>query len=288
MTERAAELARRMVHAVADDPARRRALAAAFYDGAHGRGSTRHYRRAELSFMDWQLRRGVLAPVAGARPGSAWWRAVNARLLCDGWEAHHLSQGAAGEPSGPAVARWLAFLDRPTPRSWYRAHNTSIASAYLEYRELARDELPLERFFMDVTLARLLFVHGMLMNPRLALGRYLWPIGPRAADPRSRSVEAYLSLRNVLPEEYPLGDRAVTEVLDDENFWGRLIDYGVVLPRVQELYEFAAEDLSQHHLRDFVWDGRPAYAWPREDADVWTQRRFRRLGRVARRLTASG
>lgn len=285
MTDGAAALAERTVRAVDDDPARRRALAVAFYES---RRSTRRYRRAELSFMDWQLRRGVLAPTSGARPGSAWWRAVNARLLRDACEAHHLSLGVAGEPSRPAVVRWLAFLDRPTPRSWYRAHNTSISSAYLEYRGLAQAELPLERFFMDVTLARVLFVHSMLLRPRLALGRYCWPIGRFAGDPRSRSVDTYLALRNVLPDEYPLRNQAITEVLDAENFWGRLIDYGVLLPRLQDIYEFAADDLAHDHLRDFVWDGRPAYAWPRDRPEVWTQRRFRRLGSVVRRLTGSG
>ncbi|WP_198664230.1 hypothetical protein [Jiangella endophytica] len=274
-----------MVRAVVDDPVRRRALAAAFYEGGPAHGSTWRYRRAELSFMDWQLRRGVLAPMTATRPGSVWWRAVNARLLRDTWEAHHLVLGADGQPSRPAVARWLVFLDHPSPRSWYRAHNASISSAYLEYRELARTELPLERFFMDVTLARLLFVHSVLLNPRLALGRYFWPIGRFAGDPRSRSVDTYLSLRNVLPDDYPLGDQLIAEVLDAENFWGRLIDYGVLLPRLQELYEFAADDLSHDHLRDFVADGCPAYAWPRDQAHVWTQRRYRRLGSVVRRLT---
>ncbi|GAA2234716.1 hypothetical protein GCM10010413_37780 [Promicromonospora sukumoe] len=286
MTDDAATLSHRMVRAVEDDPVRRRALAAAVYDDRSSRHSTRRYRRAELSFMDWQLRRGVLAPLNEPRPGSPWWRAVNARLLRDTWEARHLVTGATGQPSGPAVVRWLAFLDHPTPQSWYRAHNTSISYAYLDYRELAHEELPLERFFMDVTLARVLFVHSMLLNPRLALGRYCWPLGRLVGDPRSRSVDSYLSLRNVLPNEYPLQEETIEEVLDAENFWGRLIDYGVLLPRVQEVYEFAADDLSHNHLRDFIRDGLPAYAWLQDRADVWTQRRSRRLGSVIRRLTA--
>ncbi|MET1073256.1 MAG: hypothetical protein ABWY11_11475, partial [Umezawaea sp.] len=204
MTGDAAERARRAVEAVQDDPARRLGLAAAFYHDRPDRPATRRYRHAELSFMGWQLRRGVLAPTTAPRPGSAWWRAVNARLLRDTVEADRLAAGVPGPPSGPAVTRWTEFLDRPSPRTWYRAHNTSIACAYLEHRGLVQGELPLERFFMDVTLGRVLFVHSMLMSPRLALGRCFWPLGRIVGDPRSRSVDAYLSLRDVLPSEYPL------------------------------------------------------------------------------------
>jgi hypothetical protein len=85
-----------------------------------------------------------------------------------------------------------------------------------------------------------------------------------------------------------LHEPTVAEVLDSENFVGRLIDYGVVLPRIEQLYEAAATDLGHDHLRDFVSDGCPAYAWPREQPEVWTQRRFRRLGAAVRRLTAHG
>ena len=59
---------------------------------------------------------------------------MNARLLSDTWEADRLLAGAPGPASRPAVVRWLEFLGEPTPQAWYRAHNTSIATAYLEHR----------------------------------------------------------------------------------------------------------------------------------------------------------
>src|SRR5680860_982927 len=80
VTSAAAEQARRMVEAVHDDPIQRRGIAAAFYDDRPHRGPIRGYRRAELAFMDWQLRRGTLAPTTGAQPGSTWGRAVNCLL----------------------------------------------------------------------------------------------------------------------------------------------------------------------------------------------------------------
>ena len=47
-----------MVAAVRDDPARRLRLASSFYDDRPGRASIRAYRRAEVAFMHWQVRRG--------------------------------------------------------------------------------------------------------------------------------------------------------------------------------------------------------------------------------------
>jgi hypothetical protein len=287
VTSAAAEQARRIVEAVVDDPVRRLQTAASFYEDRPYRGSIRRYRRAELSFMQWQQRRGALAPVTGDRPGSPWWRAVNADLLRDTWEADRLMAGEPGPPSGAPVARWLEFLRRPTPRSWYRAHNTSISAAYLDHRELCLGELPVERFFMDVTLARVLFVHSMVTHPHLGLGPIFWPTGRLVGDPRSRSVDTYLSLRNVLPDVYPISNLTITDVLDGENFLGRLIDYGIMLPRVQRLYEFAADDLGQPHLRDFIRDGSPVYAWPYEARAAWRQRKHRNLGAFVRRIVAA-
>jgi hypothetical protein len=42
-------------------------------------------------------------------------------------------------------------------------------------------------------------------------------------------------MRDVLPREYPLTGRSIEDVLDAENFIGRLIDYGVLLLRAQAL-----------------------------------------------------
>ena len=171
----------------------------------------------------------------------------------------------------------MEFLDKPTPQSWYRAHNTSIASGYIEYRDLSETELPVEKFFMDVTLARVLFIHSILMNPRSALGPVFWPIGCILADPRSRGVDIYLSLRNILPDTYPIAEQSITEILDAENFAGRLVDYGILLPRAQSLYEFAATDLDEPRLRDFIENGNPTYAWHYDDRGAWEPRRSRGL-----------
>jgi hypothetical protein len=96
--------------------------------------------------MRWQARRGVLNALDASPPGSAWWRAVNERLLRDGCETVGLLGGLAGEPSSQAVRLWLEFGARPMGRNWYRAHNASIVGAYLEHRALAEAESAPERF----------------------------------------------------------------------------------------------------------------------------------------------
>src|SRR6185295_15060879 len=83
MSGDAAAEALSMVAAVRDDPGRRLGLASRFYDDRPGCVSIRSYRRAEMAFMRWQVRRGLLAAPDAPRPGSAWWRAVNEGLLRD-------------------------------------------------------------------------------------------------------------------------------------------------------------------------------------------------------------
>ena len=124
-----------------DDPTARIDLVHRLYHGPYG-SAPRHlpYRRAAMSFMRWQLRRGVLEPANHERPGSPWWRAVNERLLRDGCEAVALSGDRAGPASSRTVDHWLLFADHPTARNWYRAHNASVAAAYLEHRGLAEAE----------------------------------------------------------------------------------------------------------------------------------------------------
>ena len=285
VTSVAAGEARRAVGAVRDDPAGRLQLAASFYDDRPGRPSIRAYRRAELAFMRWQIGRGVLAPLGGDRPGSGWWRAVNEGLLADAREASSLFDRGTGPPSRASVARWVEFLERPSPGSWYRAHNASVVVGYVEHRHLVEAELPVERFFMDVALGRVIFVHSLVLDPRNALGRWLWPAGPLLGDPRWRGADAFLSLRNVLPDRYPLTELSIEEVLSDENLIGRVIDYGVALPRVEALYEFAAADLDEPALMDFVADGSLVYAWPHEERHAWAAKPSA-LRTLVARLTA--
>jgi hypothetical protein len=271
-----------MVASVRDDPVGRMELMARCYGGPFGDASLHlPYRRAAMSFMRWQVRRGVLQAPSATRPGSLWWRAVNERILRDGCEAVALSGNLPGPVSSPTVDQWMAFVDDPTARAWYRAHNGSVVAAYLEHRDLAEAEHAVERFFINVVLCRVLFTHALVAAPRLALG-WLAPIAPFLGDPRLGMTSIFLSLSRVLPDEYPLRD-GVTTYVDDELGLGRLIDYGVIVPRLQQLYEWSACELGAPGLLDCVRDGALTYAWPFEERGVW-QAPSSNLVRVVHRI----
>jgi hypothetical protein len=277
-------LAGAQVAAVRDDPAARLALMARVFRGPTG-SAPRHlpFRRAALSFMRWQARRGVLNPLDASPPGSVWWRAVNERLLRDGCETVALLGGLDGEPSSHAVRLWLEFGASPTGRNWYRAHNASIVAAYLEHRDLAEQEGEPERFFMNVALARVLYAHALGAAPHLALGRFA-PLGRVLGEPRLGMAGAFLSLRRVLPDRYPPA-LDVERYIADEQRLGRMLDYAVIVPRLQRLYEWSAEELGEPHLLELVRDGNPIYAWPYEQRHVWRAPHMPFVARVLEGVT---
>ncbi len=272
------------VAAARDDPAARLALMARVFRGPTGR-APRHlpFRRAALSFMRWQARRGVLNPLDASPPGSVWWRAVNERLLRDGCETVAILGGLAGEPSSQPVQRWLEFGARPTGRNWYRAHNASIVAGYLEHQDLAEAESAPERFFMNVALVRVLYAHALAAAPRLALGRFA-PLGRLLGDPRLGMTGVFLSLRAVLPNRYPLA-LDVESYIADEQRLGRMLDYAVIVPRLQCLYEWSAQELREPRLLELVRDGNPIYAWPFEQRHVWRTPSMPFAGRVLELVT---
>jgi hypothetical protein len=139
--------------------------------------------------------------------------------------------------------------------------------AYLEHRGLAEAESSPERFFMNVALARVLYAHALNAAPRLALGR-LARVGRVLGDPRLGMAGAFLSLGRVLPERYPL-TLDVERYIADERRLGRMLDYAVIVPRLQRLYEWSADELAEPRVLGLVREGNPIYAWPFEERRVW-------------------
>ncbi|MEU8900481.1 hypothetical protein AB0C65_31775 [Nocardia sp. NPDC048505] len=246
--EQAADEAADRIAAVQAEPHRRLSAAAEFYP-AHVRG----YQRAELYFLRWALARGVLHP----ETGSGWWRAVNDRLLRDKLTARLLWDAGVTE-APPGARHWLEFLGAPSPAAWYRAHNRSVVSGYLDSAALTASELPAERFLMNVTLSRVLLAHALIERPALALGR-LGRLGGRVGDPRGEAVRVFLDLRNVFPEPYPLHAMTIEQILAEEGRAARVIDYGLILPRLTALYDFAADRLDEPRLPALLDDGMFGY-----------------------------
>ena len=278
----AAAYARSVVEPVLDDPRARLALLRRLYEvpRAVDRGYL-PYRRAASAFMGWQLRRGLLNPDSHPRPGSPWWRALNEGLLRDTAEARAFAFGYTGEPSGPGVRAHLDFIQAPTARNWYRAHNVSIVGGYLANEELAKAERRVERFFINVVLVRVLFAHALVAAPHLALG-WLAPLGRPAGDPRIGMTGIFMSLSRVLPDSYPLGDDVDTYIAMEHGF-GHLLDIGVIQPRLRHLYDWSSTELGLPSLRSLLDDQTPTYAWDIAEADTW---RFNPslLARAARRF----
>ena len=282
----AADHASSLVEAVRDDAHGRLELCTRIYDDPTDRFSRhRRFRRAALSFMRWQLGRGVLASLDADVPGSRWWRAINERLLQDGCEMAARRAGRNGSPSSPTIELWMAFALEPSARSWYRAHNASIVAAYLEHRDLAEPESAAERFFMNVVLLRVLYAHSLVAAPRLSLGR-LAPIGRPLGDPRLGMAGAFLSLSRILPARYPVTDD-VRNYVTAENNLGRLLDYGVILPRLQLLYQWSAVELCQPALGGLVSAGVPSYVAPEEAAPFWRPMPAPFLIRLLTRITCA-
>ena len=195
----AAQYAADQVASCRDDPAGRLALLRSLYEAPPGLPQLHlPYRRAALAFIGWQLRRGLLNPLGGEAPGSPWWRPVNERLLRDTAESRAHVLGLGAPMSSSSVARSVAFARRPSARTWYRAHNATIVTAYLDDRELAEAESRVERFFINLVLVRVLFAHALVAAPRLALS-WLSPLAPVLGDPRVGMTGIFLSLSRVLP-----------------------------------------------------------------------------------------
>lgn len=260
----------------ADSTTGRLRLAADFYVGDRSR-----YGSAELSFLRWEIARGVLNPPTADPPGSPWWRAINDRLLHDKTEAALLESGHRGEPSTRSVSLWIEFLRKPSPAAWYRAHNASVVAGYLHNNTLALAELPAERFMMNVALVRVLYAHALVARPRLALGPFA-PLGNLLGDPRGGTVGFFLDLRRAFPEMYPLHGLRVEALVAAGGLLPRALDYGIIVPRLVHLYEFAAESLALPGIEDLISDGAPCYAWPARRSD-WHDTTALRL---STRLTA--
>jgi hypothetical protein len=89
----------------------------------------------------------------------------------------------------------------------------------------------------------------------------------------------------VLPDEYPLSDN-VSDYLSDELRFGRLLDFGVIVPRLQQLYEWSAHELGAPGLLTCTRDGALTYAWPFEERDVWRPAKSFTIGLARRALPA--
>ena len=88
----------------------------------------------------------------------------------------------------------------------------------------------------------------------------------------------------MLPNRYPLAHDVESYIADEQRL-GRMLDYAVIVPRLQRLYEWSAEELGEPRLLELVRDGNPVYAWPFEERHVWRSPQMPSAARALRWLT---
>ncbi len=248
--------ARAIVDGVAGDPQGRLRLRETFY-AKYGFGEGAGYGTSELAFLRWEIRRGVLDEVGG----SPWWRAVNLDFLYEAQLAELLFEAGVAEDAAaeyPVAAAWLAYLRKPSPQSWYRAHNTSIVRGYLTHTAEALEEGEPEQVFVCEVLWRLLYAQAMVEDDTL----FGW-IGAIFANPQGDSVNELVRLPDFYPDHYPLSPDDVRHIFHKgtslEEDLVDLMDCILVLPHIERLFRDAAGWLSQPRLLTFIRDGKCVY-----------------------------
>lgn len=256
------------LNAVADDPVARLAFATHFFDDPDD-ATVKAYGVSELAFMQWEIDRGCLNPLDDpSKPGSPWWRAVNGNLLRDAREAEllHAAKVPSSErrASNPSVQRWHEFLEQPSARRFYLAHNRSIAVGYVLAAPLAGQERGHEQKLMNIVLYRVLFTQAVVDDQHWALG-WLDHVLGRWVSPKSTMVRRVVHARDLYPSTYPLS-KADCERLDRPvNRFGdllvSLVDLVVISYRLPRLYAYAAGVLELPELARMTRHYMPCYPW---------------------------
>ena len=111
-----------------------------------------------------------------------------------------------------------------------------------------------------------------------------WLRSAASATPGLGTTGVFPSLRRVLPNEYPLALDVERYIADEQRF-GRILDYAVIVPRLQPLYEWSARNLGEPRLLELVRDGNPIYAWPFAQRHVWHVSTMPVPARIVERIT---
>ena len=258
-------MARVRVLGVKNNPHGRVALRTAWY----ARYAPSGLGGSELDFEAWEVTRGVLNPLhdPAVSRGSPWWREVNLNLCFDAELAGLLHDAGylAADPSPeipPEAQLWLAFIQAPTSRAWYRAHNRSIVDGYLRHCVQARQERQTEQDFMNEVLYRLLFAQAAVR------GDVEGPLGKLVADPALPAVEWLTHIVTFYPLSYPLGPFAKLWVEHEGDPLVDILDEVVILPHLTALFAACAAEIDQPALTALVVDGKPIYPEMTPQVDI--------------------
>ena len=134
----------------------------------------------------------------------------------------------------------MSFADYPTLALRSRAQR-QCRRCLPDHRNLAQEENAAERFLHERrALPSALRARAGRRAPYFC--RAAAPARSPARRPAARRPESFSNFA-VLPDAYPLVDD-VGSYLSDELGFGRLLDYGLIVPRFKQLYEWSAHELA--------------------------------------------
>ena len=194
--------------------------------------------------------------------------------------------GLVDPPVSLAVQLWLEYIENPTARAWYRAHNKSIVDGYLGNVTKALEERPHEQVFMNEVLYRLLYAEA------LAEGKEFGKLGAFLANPKLPAVDIMVHLPEFYPDNYPLTKKDIQHALHEaysfQEIAEKILDEWLILPQLAELYSCVAELLQTPQLSNLVAGGQPAYPdaelYLRASREPWYRRVLRALINLLRSL----
>ena len=252
-----------IVQSVANSPEGRLQLRKQFYRKFGYRTFVPYgYGKSELDFMEWEIKRGVLNPLDNPdQPGSPWWRRMNEQLM---YYSELAGLAAAQEKQytdwEQPVRAWLHYIQNPGGKSWYRAHNTSISTAYLSCTKEALQEDIKEQVFLNIVLFRLYFAQAMVEG-----ATFFKDLGEFFADPQLPAVDFITSLVHLYPDTYPLSTKQLHVVLgrswtDIEHWVIGILDNHIILPELEQLYRASANTWNNiPEIITMTYARKPAY-----------------------------
>lgn len=252
--------AKEILQSVENNPNQRLELRKNFYRKyGFGKITEFGYGNSEIAFLEWEIKRGVLNSLDDSQhKGSAWWRGVNGHFIYLATLAQLIYESGQSFDNIPIpVQYWLEYLKNPSSQSWYKAHNCSIVEGYLICELEAAKESYYELVFVNMVLYRVLFAEALVE------GKEFGKLGKIIANPRLPSVEVAVEIPDFYPQNYPLSEQDIIDVMHRGHslvdLGIKILDLFIILPQLDELYLYSAEILQQPCLKKWTVNDKPCY-----------------------------